>query len=48
MKKTYMKPETRIVPLKSRMSLLSGSGGVGTTTVRMKWNDTATNDEEGL
>lgn len=47
MKKTYMKPETRIVPLKSRASLLSGSK-VGDTPVKMKWNDTADDGEYGL
>ncbi|MBQ3699975.1 MAG: hypothetical protein II886_08710 [Prevotella sp.] len=47
MKKTYMKPATRVVALK-RPSLLSGSGQVGTTSVRMQWNESANNDEEGL
>lgn len=48
MKKTYMKPETKVVLMKARPTLLAGSGDVGGTSVRMKWSDYAEDGEEGL
>lgn len=47
MKKTYMKPETKVVILKARPTLLAGSN-VGDTPVHMKWSDYAEDGEEGL
>lgn len=47
MKKTYMKPETKVVILKARPTLLAGSN-VGDTPVHMKWNEEADDEEYGL
>lgn len=47
MKKTYIKPETIVVPMKVN-ALLMSSGGVGDTSVRMRWDDNADEEEEGL
>ena len=47
MKKTYIKPETKVVLMKARTTLLAGSN-VGDTDVRMKWYDDAYDEEEGL
>ena len=48
MKKTYINPEITVVVIETKTQLLNGSGEVGTTSVRMKWNDTADNGEEGM
>lgn len=52
MKKTYIKPETKVVLMKARTQLLAGSGGVGDTGVRMKWSGDSDSDaydsDEGL
>ena len=47
MKKTYQKPETSVVLMKVN-TLLMVSGGVGDTSVRMGWEDTANDGEYGL
>lgn len=49
MKKKYMKPETVVINLNVRPSLLAGSN-VGDTPVRMKWDEDADaiDDEYGL
>lgn len=43
-----MKPETKVVILKARPSLLAGSGAVNGTSVKMSWDDDADDNEEGL
>ena len=48
MKKTYMKPETKVVLMKARPTLLAGSGVVSGTSVKMSWDDDADDNEEGL
>jgi len=47
MKKKYMKPTIEVYTLKAQGVLMS-SGEVGTTGVRMSWDDDAYEDEEGL
>ena len=48
MKKTYMKPETKVVLMKARPTLLAGSGVVKRTSVKMGWDDDADDNEYGL
>lgn len=47
MKKKYMKPTIEVYTLKAQ-GVLMNSGEVGTTGVRMSWDDDAYEDEEGL
>ncbi len=47
MKKTYMKPTQKVVKLRT-MGMLMTSGAVSGTSVRMGWDDTADDAEEGL
>ena len=43
-----MKPETKVVILKARPTLLAGSGKVSGTSVKMGWDEDAYDAEEGL
>lgn len=47
MKKTYNKPQMDVVLMKVN-SMLMTSGTVSGTSVRMSWEDTATDGEYGL
>ena len=48
MKKTYLRPQIKEVVIKAKHHLLTVSGAVGATRVRMSWDDDATDGEEGL
>ncbi len=47
MKKKYINPEIKVIKIDT-CSLMQGSGEVGTTGVKMSWEDTAEDNEEGL
>jgi hypothetical protein len=47
MKKKYINPEIKVIKIDT-CSLMQGSGKVGTTDVKMSWEETANNGEEGL
>ncbi len=52
MKKTYLKPDMRVVEMKAKKQILAGSGGIYDNDRKklggMYWDQSADDNEEGL